>query len=327
MIVEKKKNFFFIVFFLSFLFTVTFSKKSLSNNFLNFFKEKEIVEDVTSVTKKVPNENEKRNVKYHLETKIKKNETGINYIHNFLSITFEAPVYDTIVSTTTVSKKGKTFKRESVTGSTPTEEYKKITKPFVYGGIKIILDDEILYSSYTDNNGENKIQLGEILDEAHKWKPKLDRKNVDLNIRAAFDEKIVIKKFSLPFELAHSLRPTYFNKDKPVIPKEKEKNIADKELEKKPQKNVKKEIKKNIPLQDIKELEAIKPKSITDNEVLDLEGNKKKDMKSIAKKYKEEREKKIFLQTKKNCAVLSGKAVTDTAADRIYQTCMEEKGY
>ena len=181
------------------------------------------------------------------------------------------------------------------------------------------MDNEIIYSSYTDNNGENKIQLGEILDEAHKWKPKLDRKNVDLNIRAAFEEKIVIKKFSLPFELAHSLRPTYFNKDKPVIPKEKEKNIVDKKLEKKPQ--------KNVPLQDIKELKAIKPKAITDNEVPDLKGNKKKDIKSIAKKYKEEREKKIFLQTKKNCAVLSGKAVTDTAADRIYQTCMEEKGY
>ena len=142
----EKTFFFFIIFYLSFLLTLTFSKKSLSNNFLNFFKEKEVVEDVTSTTKKVPNENEKRNVNYYLETKIKKNETGVNYIHSFLSISFEAPLYDTIVTTTTVSKKGKTFKRENITGSTPTEEYKKITKPFIYGGIKIILDNEILYS-------------------------------------------------------------------------------------------------------------------------------------------------------------------------------------
>ena len=53
----------------------------------------------------------------------------------------------------------------------------------------------------------------------------------------------------------------------------------------------------------------------------------KEQIKSIAKKYKEERKKKILLQAKKNCAVLSGRAVTDTAADRIYQTCMEEKDY
>ena len=43
------------------------------------------------------------------------------------------------------------------------------------------------------------------------------------------------------------------------------------------------EIKQNIQPQDIKELETIKPKSIADKEIPDLKGNKKKDVKSIAK--------------------------------------------